>query len=53
MTVAQDEASSVVFGMPGAAVAENLADAVLPIDRMAEYLSALVAGRCHERLEGD
>ena len=46
VTVAQDEASSVVFGMPGAAVAEKLADAVLPIDRMAEYLSALVAGRC-------
>jgi two-component system chemotaxis response regulator CheB len=45
VTVAQDEASSVVFGMPGAAIAENLADAVLPIDRMAEYLSALVSGR--------
>jgi two-component system chemotaxis response regulator CheB len=45
VTVAQDEASSVVFGMPGAAIAENLADAVLPIDRMAEYLSGLVAGR--------
>lgn len=44
VTVAQDEASSVVFGMPGAAVAENLADEVLPIDRMAEYLSTLVVG---------
>ena len=50
LTVAQDEASSVVFGMPGAAVAEDLVDAVLPIDRMAGYVSALVAGRCYERL---
>ena len=43
LTVAQDEQSSVVFGMPGAAVAENLTDAVLPIDRMAKYLSDLLA----------
>jgi two-component system chemotaxis response regulator CheB len=42
VTVAQDEASSVVFGMPGAAISEDLADAVLPIDRMAAYLANLV-----------
>jgi two-component system chemotaxis response regulator CheB len=33
--LAQDEATSVVFGMPGAAVAAGLADAVLPLNRIA------------------
>jgi two-component system chemotaxis response regulator CheB len=33
--VAQDEATSVVWGMPGAVVGAGLADAVLPIDRIA------------------
>ncbi len=37
---AQDEASCVVFGMPGAAVAEDLADQILPLDRMAKALLA-------------
>ncbi len=41
---AQDEASCVVFGMPGAAVAEELADQVLPIDRMAKEILARVTG---------
>jgi two-component system chemotaxis response regulator CheB len=45
VTVAQDAESSIVFGMPGAAVAENLVDEVLPIDRMASYLSNLLAGK--------
>ena len=36
--VAQDEASSVVWGMPGAVVGAGLADAVLPLDRIAAYL---------------
>jgi two-component system chemotaxis response regulator CheB len=40
--VAQDQASSVVFGMPGAAVAAGLADAVLSIDEMAMRLQGLV-----------
>ena len=33
--IAQDEETSVVFGMPGAAVAAGLADQVLPLDRIA------------------
>jgi two-component system chemotaxis response regulator CheB len=32
--LAQDEASSVVWGMPGAVVAAGLADCVLPLDQV-------------------
>ncbi|MBV9773813.1 MAG: chemotaxis response regulator protein-glutamate methylesterase [Gemmatimonadetes bacterium] len=39
--VAQDEASSVVWGMPGAVVHAGLADAVLPLDRIAAHIEAL------------
>jgi two-component system chemotaxis response regulator CheB len=34
-TVAQDEASSVVFGMPKEAIALGAAERVLPLDRLA------------------
>lgn len=40
--IAQDEASSVVWGMPGAAVAENLADHVLPLGNIARKLVELI-----------
>jgi two-component system, chemotaxis family, protein-glutamate methylesterase/glutaminase len=44
--VAQDEASSVVWGMPGAVVAAGLADEILPLDRIAGCLVArLKVGR--------
>jgi two-component system chemotaxis response regulator CheB len=33
--IVQDEASSVVWGMPGATVAKGFADAVYPLDRLA------------------
>jgi len=36
--LAQDEASSVVWGMPGAVVAAGLADEVLPLDKIASRL---------------
>jgi two-component system, chemotaxis family, protein-glutamate methylesterase/glutaminase len=39
---AQDEETSVVFGMPGAAVAAGLADEVLPLDQIAGRLRGLV-----------
>ncbi len=39
--LAQDEATSVVFGMPGAAVEAGLADAVLPLDAIPARLAAL------------
>jgi two-component system chemotaxis response regulator CheB len=37
-TFAQDEASSVVWGMPGAAVALNAVDEVLPLEHIAHHL---------------
>ncbi|HET9517874.1 MAG TPA: chemotaxis response regulator protein-glutamate methylesterase [Actinoplanes sp.] len=40
--LAQDEATSVVWGMPGAIVNAGLADAVLPLDRIAPALLARV-----------
>lgn len=41
-TVAQDKKTSVVFGMPGAAVAEGLADDVIPIDSIADHILGLL-----------
>ncbi|MGL4442378.1 MAG: chemotaxis-specific protein-glutamate methyltransferase CheB [Alsobacter sp.] len=47
-TIAQDEASSVVFGMPKVAAAIGAADQILPLDRIADgVLSALGAPRTH------
>ncbi len=37
-TVAQDEASSVVWGMPGAAVKLGAAEFVLPLHQIARYV---------------
>jgi two-component system chemotaxis response regulator CheB len=42
--IAQDEATSVVYGMPKAAVENNLADLVLPLDNIAPTLMQLVLG---------
>jgi two-component system chemotaxis response regulator CheB len=41
--LAQDEETSVVFGMPGAAVAAGVANVTLPLDLIAARLSRLVA----------
>ncbi len=44
--VVQDEATSVVFGMPGSAVRAGLADVVAPVDRIGEAIArALGEGR--------
>lgn len=40
--VVQDEATSVVWGMPGAVARASLADAVLPLDRLAAEISRRV-----------
>jgi two-component system chemotaxis response regulator CheB len=44
-TIAQDEATSVVFGMPKSAVDAGLADVVLPLDAIAGRIWATVKGR--------
>jgi two-component system chemotaxis response regulator CheB len=43
--IAQDRASSVVWGMPGAIAQEGLASAILPIDTMAVHVAALLRKR--------
>lgn len=40
---AQDEATSTIFGMPGAVIDDGLADRVLPLDRMAPAIAAWCA----------
>jgi two-component system, chemotaxis family, protein-glutamate methylesterase/glutaminase len=40
--LAQDEATSVVWGMPGAVVNAGLADEILPLDRIAAFLISRV-----------
>ena len=40
----QDEATSVVWGMPGNVVRAGLADEVLPLDRIAEAVQTLAGG---------
>lgn len=44
ITIAQDEATSLVFGMPKRAIERGAARCVLPLDRMAEALVRLTAG---------
>jgi two-component system chemotaxis response regulator CheB len=44
VTIAQDEASCVVYGMPGAAVALGAVQHVLPLGQIAKALVALAAG---------
>jgi two-component system chemotaxis response regulator CheB len=45
--LAQDEASSVVYGMPGEAVAAGVVEAVLAVDAIAPRLAELLAGENH------
>jgi two-component system chemotaxis response regulator CheB len=44
ITIAQDEASCVVYGMPGEAVNASAATYVLPPPRIAALLTSLVKG---------
>lgn len=43
-TIAQDEASCTVYGMPRAAVEVGAAESVLPVNDIAEHLTGLVLG---------
>jgi two-component system chemotaxis response regulator CheB len=45
VVIAQDKASSEMWGMPGAAVKSGSVDYVLPLDAIAPALDALVNGR--------
>lgn len=42
VTVAQDEATSVIWGMPGAAVKLNAAQYVLPLDKIAQKILQII-----------
>ena len=42
-TIAESEASAVVYGMPAAAVQAGLADLILPLDQVRDALAGLVA----------
>ena len=44
-TIAQDEVSSVVFGMPKSAIEAGVVDVVLPLDAIAARILATVRGR--------
>jgi two-component system chemotaxis response regulator CheB len=43
--IAQDEATSVVWGMPGAVARAGLAEELLPLDQIAQRLTSLTADR--------
>jgi two-component system chemotaxis response regulator CheB len=43
--IVQDEATSIVWGMPGAVVRAGLAQRVLPLDAIAEEIQLRVAGK--------
>ena len=44
VTIAQDEATSVVYGMPKAAAEMGACSTILPLDQIAAYLARIVAG---------
>jgi two-component system chemotaxis response regulator CheB len=43
--IVQDEATSVVWGMPGAAVATNQVDEVLPLERLGPAILSLLGSK--------
>jgi two-component system, chemotaxis family, protein-glutamate methylesterase/glutaminase len=49
-TVAESEATAVVYGMPGAAVEAGLADFVLPLDQVCAAMAGLLLANSHERV---
>ena len=49
LTIAQDEASSVVYGMPREAALIGAAEQILPLKKIGPALAALVANKMEER----
>lgn len=47
--LAQDEASSVVYGMPREAVRAGVVDVQLPLESMGSYLTEMIRGSSHAR----
>ncbi len=45
MTVVQDQASSLIFGMPRSAIAKGAASLILPLSRIGPFLSKLVEAK--------
>jgi two-component system chemotaxis response regulator CheB len=45
-TIAQDERTSVVFGMPGQAIKLGAAERVLPLERVSSEIICLVSEVC-------
>jgi len=52
MTLAQDEATSIVFGMPKEAIAAGAVHEVLPLNRIAHAIMAAAARRQPNLLQG-
>jgi two-component system chemotaxis response regulator CheB len=50
-TIAQDESTSVVFGMPREAILLGAAEQVLPLEKIAPALSALARRTGRSRIE--
>jgi len=50
--IAQSPASCAVYGMPKAVIEHGLADAILPLDAIARFISAAVSGRLPHRHGG-
>ncbi len=51
VTIAQDEKTSVVFGMPGQAVKDGAAQYILPPDQIVEVILKIVKGRLDSDVE--
>lgn len=43
--IAQDEATSVVWGMPGAVATDGICSAVLPLSQIAPYVTKMIGGK--------
>lgn len=50
ITIAQDKATSVIYGMPRAAVKSGCVDKVLPLDEIPEEIVRILTGRDHDRV---
>ena len=48
ITIAQNKATSVIYGMPRAAVKSGCVDKVLPLDEIPEEIVRILAGRDHD-----